>query len=216
MKSGIRETKKKKTRQAILKNAANLFRENGFEKTSVEELAHASGIGKGTIYGYFQTKSDILQAFFEDELVRLHEELTTNADQEIPFLQQMVRICMSEFRQITQHREFARFFMQQVTFPQGIYREKHQANEDNYFRLLFPLLEKAKERGELRRDIDLLSIAEHFHWLYLLLISAWFNGRIRVEEAETALETLFRQAMEGLQPPIRYDDMDEPGKGRVK
>ena len=40
--------------------AANLFREKGFEKTSIEELARAAGIGKGTIYGYFQTKSDIL------------------------------------------------------------------------------------------------------------------------------------------------------------
>lgn len=198
--AGIRETKKRETRQAIMQAAVTLFSEKGFEKTSIEELAKAAGIGKGTIYGYFQTKSDILHAFCEDELEILHEELTTNADREIPILQQMVKIYMSEFRHITENREFARHFMQQTAFPRDVDLERHLANEDNYFKLLFPLLEKAQERGELRKDVDLLYITGHFYGLYLLLVSAWFSGRVQTEEAESALETLFRQAIEGLHP----------------
>lgn len=198
--TGIRETKKKETRQAIMQAAVVLFSKKGFEKTSIEELARAAGIGKGTIYGYFQTKRDILYAFCEDELERLHEELTTNADREIPILQQMVRIYMCEFRHITENREFARIYMQQTAFPADVDQEKQLANENDYFELLFPLLEKAQERGELRRDVDLLYITGHFYGLYLLLVSAWFSGRVPTEEAETALETLFRQALDGLRP----------------
>lgn len=196
----VREKKKKETRQAIMQAAIRLFSEKGFEKTSIEELAKAAGIGKGTIYGYFQTKSEILHAFCEDELECLHEELTTNADKEIPILQQMVGIYMSEFRQITENREFARLFMQQTAFPRDVDLDRHLVHEDNYFKLLFPLLEKAQERGELRKDVELLYITGHFYGLYLLLVSAWFSGRVQTEEAEQALETLFRQAMEGLQP----------------
>ncbi|MBU1565717.1 MAG: TetR/AcrR family transcriptional regulator [Proteobacteria bacterium] len=198
--TGVRETKKKQTRKAIMQAAMVLFGEKGFEKTSIEELARAAGIGKGTIYGYFQTKSDILHAFCEDELECLHEELTTNADKEIPILQQMVSIYMSEFRQITENREFARLFMQQTAFPRDVDLDRHLANEDNYFKLLFPLFEKAQERGELRNDMELLHITGHFYGLYLLLVSAWLSGRIGTEEAEPALEMLFRQALEGLQP----------------
>lgn len=198
--AGIRETKKQETRKAIMQAAITLFSEKGFEKTSIEELARAAGIGKGTIYGYFQTKSDILHAFCEDELENLHEELTTNADREIPILQQMVSIYMSEFRHITENREFARLFMQETAFPRDVDLERHLANEDNYFKLLFPLLEKAQERGELRKDVELLYITGHFYGLYLLLVSAWFSGRVATDEAEVALETLFRQAIEGLQP----------------
>lgn len=205
-----------KTRQSILQAAVNLFREKGFEKTSVEELARASGIGKGTIYGYFQTKSYILKALWENKLERLHEELTAHADKEIPVLQQMVRIYISEFKQITLSRELARLFMQQTIFPRDVHVKKHLSDEDSYSKLIFSLLEKAQERGELRRDIDLLYITDHFYGLYLLLIFAWFNGRVKTEEAETVLETLFHQAMEGMQPRIRYDDMEEPGKGVVK
>ena len=199
--TSVRETKKQKTRKAIMQAAMTLFSEKGFEKTSIEELARAAGIGKGTIYSYFQTKTDILHAFCEDELVCLHQELTDTADQEIPILQQMVAIYMGEFRLITENREFGRLFMQQTAFPRDVDLEQHLENENNYFKLLFPLLEKAQERGELRKDLDLLYITGHFYGLYLLLVSAWFTGRIQTEEAEVALETLFRQAMEGLQPP---------------
>lgn len=216
MKTGIRETKKKKTRQAILHSAANLFRKKGFEETSIEELARVVGIGKGTIYGYFQTKSDILKELWENKLERLHEELTTNADKRIPVSQQMVRIYLSEFNQITQSREFSRLFMQQTTIPRDVHVEKHLASEDKYSKLIFTLLKKAQERGELRKDIDPFYITNHFYGLYLLLISAWFNGRVKTEEAETVLQTLFRQAMEGLQPLIRHCDIDEHGKRTVK
>lgn len=205
--ASIREKKKQQTRQAIMLAAVKLFSEKGFEKTSIEELAKEAGIGKGTIYSYFQTKSDILHAFCEDELEDLHHELTTNADKEIPILKQMVAIYMSEFRHITENREFARLFMQETVFPRDVDLDRHLEHENDYFKLLFPLLEKAQERGELRKDLELLHITGHFYGLYLLLVSAWFTGRIGTDEAEIALETLFRQAMEGLQPQSAPESM---------
>jgi len=198
--ASIRETKKQETRKAIMQAAVTLFSGKGFEKTSIEELARTAGVGKGTIYSYFKTKRDILHAFCEDELESLHQELTANADKGIPILQQMVRIYMSEFRHLAENREFARLFMQQIAFPPDVDLERNLTHENNYLMLLYPLLERAREKGELRKDLDLLYITGHFYGLYLLLFSAWFRGRIRTEEAEAALEALFRQALEGLQP----------------
>lgn len=209
--SGLREAKKQETRRAIMQAAMRLFSEKGFEKTSIEELARAAGIGKGTVYGYFPTKSDILHAFCEDEFECLRQELTANADQEVPILTQMVRIYMAEFMKITENREFARIFMQQTAFPRDVDLQRHLAHEDNYFALLFPLLEKAQERGELRRELELLHITGHFYGLYLLLVSAWFSGRIATEEAEEALTSLFRQALEGLQPQKTLNSITDNG-----
>ena len=196
----IREKKKRQTRQAIMEAAVQLFSTKGFERTSIEELARTAGIGKGTIYSYFQTKSDILHAFCEDELERLHFELTSTADQNIPIVQQMVRIYMIEFNHLIENPEFARMYMQQTTFPRDPDLKKHQASSNTYFKLLFPIFEKAQERGELRKDLELLHITGHFYGLYLLMVSAWFGGHIPKDEAEKSLEILFRQALEGLQP----------------
>ena len=195
-----REEKKQKTRQAIVHAAINLFSTNGFENTSVEELARVAGVGKGTIYGYFQTKKEILHAFCEYELEQIHKKLVSQTNPDAPILEQMLTIYMTEFNHVTQNKEFGRIFMRQTVFPDESDIKSHLEIEDKYFELLFPIMEKAKERGELRKEIEPLHLTAHFYSLYVLLMSAWYSGRIPVSEVGSAMELLFRQTLEGLQP----------------
>ncbi len=52
----------------IVAAATDLFLRHGFRKTSVEEIARAAGVAKGTVYLYFQTKAEILvQAIVEEK-----------------------------------------------------------------------------------------------------------------------------------------------------
>ena len=66
----------------------------------------------------------------------------------------MVSIYMSEFRHIAENREFARLYMQETAFPRDSDLERNQKSHNVYFGMLFPLLQRAQDRGELRRDID--------------------------------------------------------------
>jgi len=196
----IREEKKQKTKQAILNAAITLFSTNGFENTSIEELAKNAGIGKGTVYGYFQTKKEILYAFCEYELEQIHKELVRQANPDAPVLEQMLTIYMTEFKHVTQNREFGRIYMRQTFFPDENGFQNQTKIDDRYFQLLFPILERARDRGELREDIEPPHIIAHFYSLYVLLISAWYTGRIPTEEVDTVMELFFKQALEGLQP----------------
>lgn len=206
----IREEKKQKTKQAILDSAVALFSTNGFENTSIEELAKVAGVGKGTVYGYFQTKKEILHAFCDYELEQIHKELVRQANPDAPVLEQMLTIYMTEFKHVTKNKEFGRIFMRQTVFPDENDLQDHTEIEDKYFQLLFPILEKAKARGELREDIELLHIAAHFYSLYILIMSAWYTGRVPTEEVGPAMELLFRQTFEGLQPaPEKYLTRDQ-------
>ena len=196
----VREEKKQKTKQAILDAAIALFSTNGFENTSIEELAKSAGVGKGTVYGYFQTKKEILYAFCEYELEQIHKELANRADPDAPILEQVLTIYMTEFNHVTQNKEFGRIFMRQTVFPNESDGQDHLEIEDKYFQLLFPILQKAQDRGELRKNIELLHITGHFYGLYILIMSSWYTGRIPTEEVSSALELIFQQALEGLQP----------------
>ena len=60
--AGIREQKKERTRQEILKAAEGLFREKGYENVSMEEIAQAAFVGTGTLYNYFNSKDEIFVA----------------------------------------------------------------------------------------------------------------------------------------------------------
>lgn len=195
-----REEKKKKTKKAILEAAIELFGAKGFEGTSIAQLAKKAGVGKGTVYSYFNTKHDILQAFCDEELEYIHEQLTSRSDQDNHVLDQMVTIYMAEFEYIRRNPEFGRLYMREIVFPKASLLEKHKEQENKYFEMLFPIVERAKLRGELRQDMEPLHICGHFYALYLLVVHAWYSDIIKEEEAEEAMRTLFSQAIIGIQP----------------
>ncbi|MGO9873448.1 MAG: TetR/AcrR family transcriptional regulator [Acidimicrobiia bacterium] len=54
------------TTAAILASAHHLFAKNGFERTSIADVATAAGVTKGSVYHYFDTKEALFQRVFED------------------------------------------------------------------------------------------------------------------------------------------------------
>lgn len=56
-------------RGRLLKQAAHLFREKGYERTTVRDLAAAVGIQSGSIFHHFRTKEDILKAVMTEAIL---------------------------------------------------------------------------------------------------------------------------------------------------
>jgi AcrR family transcriptional regulator len=58
--SGLRERKKKATRDAIHHGAMRLFAEHGFAGTTIDQIAEAADVSRATVFTYFPAKEDIV------------------------------------------------------------------------------------------------------------------------------------------------------------
>jgi mycofactocin system transcriptional regulator len=71
-----RAGRRRVTSRAELEHAAfDLFGQQGFDRTTVEDIAAAAGIGRRTFFRYFPSKNDVPWGNFEAELERMRERL---------------------------------------------------------------------------------------------------------------------------------------------
>ncbi|MFE9249229.1 TetR/AcrR family transcriptional regulator [Streptomyces sp. NPDC007088] len=59
--------------QRLLAAATHLFAEQGYDRTSVQEIVEAAGVTKGALYHYFGSKEDLLQEVYA-RVLRLQQE----------------------------------------------------------------------------------------------------------------------------------------------
>lgn len=76
---GRREQRKHLTRRELLAAGRRLFADKGLYESRIEDLSRHAGIAKGTLYGYFRNKSELIEAVvsngFSELLGRVHRDV---------------------------------------------------------------------------------------------------------------------------------------------
>ncbi|MER5731500.1 TetR family transcriptional regulator [Streptomyces sp. NPDC002138] len=90
--TGLRETKKQRTRQRLASTALELFLERGFDAVSVADVAAAAEVSKPTLFRYFPSKEDLLLDRFAD-----HQDEAARVVRERPAGQTPVQALHADF-----------------------------------------------------------------------------------------------------------------------
>jgi len=94
--AGLRERKKLQTRARIADTALRLFKERGFDQTTVAEVAAAADVSVKTVFNYFPAKEDL---FFDraDEVEQVWLDAVADRRPDEPLLAGLRRRVLSRF-----------------------------------------------------------------------------------------------------------------------
>ncbi len=197
--AGIREQKKSETKRAILAAAVKLFAEKSFDKTSIEDIAKEAGIGKTTIYGYYNKKNEIFHDFCDEELDLAFSKLKPSDCDDRPLTEKLIDFFMIQFVFVTKNREFGRQMSREMVFPCEI-NDKAKIHDQRYFDILENYIAAAQNRGEVSTKHDHFNMSVHFFSLYLGLLAGWYTGYLEsLSQVEETMRTLFTQVLKGIE-----------------
>ena len=153
------------TKSKIVSAAWQLFYEQGFDSTTVDEIISLSGTSKGSFYHYFESKDSLIGslAYLFDEK---YSELEQNIDYSLNTIDNMMNLSRELFMMIENNIDIellSRLYAQQLS-KRG---EKELLDQSRvYYRLLKKLVKLGQERREITRTkssaeiVRLYAIAE--------------------------------------------------------
>jgi AcrR family transcriptional regulator len=106
--SAPKPSKAEETRARILDASLRLFRERGFERTTMRDVAGEAGVATGAAYYYFRSKEELVMAFYLRTSEEAREELA-NALASTKDLGRRLRAMIElKFAQFADHRDLMR------------------------------------------------------------------------------------------------------------
>jgi len=168
-----RERKKSAVRFQIIAAAIELFSRNGIENVTVEQIAEAADIGKGTVYNYFETKEDIVVAFMADLERRVQARLHRLVALTGPLDSILAEFVRLQLQRKKRYHKFVRVFLGQMFLHTDSfmpYMAEMQKAIDPPMEKLFRALQ---QRGLLRKDVNLPELILIFKTMQLGLTALW-------------------------------------------
>ncbi len=156
---GLREEKKQATRTAIAQTAMQLFREQGFCETRIQDIADRLRISEATYFNYFPTKESVLEAvgdgLVDRSLALLDREA---ADTGRPVADRLSELATAFADEFDGDPQFVALLARNTRYFLGTRTERF----DRALALLSRLFAEGQTRGEVRDDITASHLAELF------------------------------------------------------
>jgi AcrR family transcriptional regulator len=164
--------------EAVLAAARDAFAENGSD-ASLEDIARRAGVGIGTLYRNFPTRSDLINAAYVDEV----EELCRAAEEldDLPPWDALMAWL----------RSFVAYCWRKRALVEGLNRDSamFQNARDAMYGTSAPLLARAQAAGDVRPDVEIDDVMH--------LVTGLMSVSYRTDEQR---ERVLALALDGIRP----------------
>jgi AcrR family transcriptional regulator len=138
----------------ILEAAFQVFSRQGYHAAKIEDIAKEAAIGKGTVYEYFESKSQLFHHMIEHIIEKYNEGLRSTLGQNCTIRESLIGFAAYQAQVLSQNMSMAYALSTDTTVTQEIRTMLIRQNSHSTD-LLREAIHAAKGRGELRADLDL-------------------------------------------------------------
>jgi AcrR family transcriptional regulator len=185
---------KERTRRRLLTEAERLFRTQGFDETTVEEIAEAADVAKGTFFNYFQSKNSVLGAMLYANIQPL---LAAPPGEDAPADVRIRLLMMALWEVLAPYHHLARRMMSQaMSHPPQKPDAQPDANPETALtpaRTLSELIREGQAQGQFRAEID-AEMAGSFVATYFFRL--FLRGCFTDELDDLAWDTLVEEGLD--------------------
>lgn len=179
--------------ERILEVAMRIFRERGYHAASMQEIADAVGMQKGSLYYYISGKQELLFMILERAIDTITTRLEEIWRSDLPPKEKLWQAIINHLDIVSQRLDMLTILLRERHALSPSQQEAIDSKRVNYERLLQKILAEGVRTGEFR-DIDVkivsFGILGMCNWLY-----QWYSpeGRLTAREiAEIFGDLIFR------------------------
>jgi len=168
-----RQRKKQETKQKIVKVAMYLFKNNGYEATTMDQLAEEVDISKGTLYNYFPFKESIICEYWQksvwDLKFHLLQMIQLLPDTKTRLLKTFHKAALELFKSKQDiYRIYLSYWFKNLNNPS--LKESLESGFEDVFTMIIKL---GQHSGEIRKDISIEYLVKHLEVTFLSACMNW-------------------------------------------
>jgi TetR/AcrR family transcriptional regulator, cholesterol catabolism regulator len=190
------EERKRGRHDVILDAASRLFSSRGYHATSMQDIADAVGILKGSLYHHFESKEAILYRIVKEPIARLHRTVGEIAESRGAAPAKLERAAAAHVQAFHDHFPHLFVYLRETESVRHRFPDADGLAPRHYERLWVDIVRDGMKAGELRADLDptvvVYGMLGMLNWLY-----KWYdpNGRLGPREIAAQFSAL---ALSGL------------------
>lgn len=174
----------------LVEIGARVFAENGFDRTTVSDLARAFGVQKATFYHYFESKEDLLQAVLQTGIVNLYEQATRAVATEREPIAQLGTLLDCHVRHVEQAGSRLILFLVEQQAVSEPFRSEYLGLRRKYNKLFVDVIRRGQELGVFEAgnpSVMAYGILGMYNWLV-----QWYQptGALKLPAIHEGLKTI--------------------------
>jgi TetR/AcrR family fatty acid metabolism transcriptional regulator len=169
-------------RGELLEAAVRVFAARGFHASRVGDIANEAGVAHGLLYHYFRSKEEVLETIFRETwsgLVRETERIEVSG---VPFREQLRRFARIYLGSWLVTPELVRVLVREVARSPEVGDRVDEIR--GLFKALRRIVESARDRGEVREDVDSAIAATAFYGALEEILTGWVLGQLPADEED--------------------------------